>query len=422
MKEKLNLLNFIDESPSPYHAIENMVKLLVKDGYHKLELGSSWILEKNEKYYLTINDSALFAFRLGNLDNPSFRIITSHSDSPGFRIKPRGKIMEKSEMRLNTEVYGGPILSTWLDRTLSIAGRVFFEGRDPFKPEMKLVNVDEDLMTIPNLAIHMNPAVNKGMELNPQKDTLPFIGTIEKEMRELSFEEILRNHLGEDRAILGFDLNLYDRQKGSCVGLDKEYYHVGKLDNLAMAYGSITALLGTQTKDHTSMICIFDHEEIGSGSRQGALSPVLSDLLKRICLYKHNKYEIYSKSLANSFVISADQAHGLHPNYPEKADPTHQPKLNEGPVIKVSSSMNYSTDGSSAAVIKNLCAEDIPYQIYTNRSDIKGGSTLGPLLARQLSIAGVDIGNPIFAMHSIRELGGVKDQEWMEKLFARFFR
>lgn len=189
-----------------------------------------------------------------------------------------------------------------------------------------------------------------------------------------------------------------------------------------MVYGSVKALANASTAGHTSMICVFDHEEIGSGSRQGALSPVLSDLLKRICLYKENNYENYSKAIANSFVISADQAHGFHPNYPEKADPTHKPVLNLGPVIKVSSSMNYSSDGNSIAVIKNLCGDEIPHQIYVNRSDIKGGSTLGPLLSRQVSIAGVDIGNPIYAMHSIRELGGVKDQEWMEELFARFFR
>lgn len=422
MNEEMSLLEFIDESPSPYHAVENIIKILEKEDYHKLEWSSSWILEENKNYYITINDSALIAFKLGNPDHPFFRIITSHSDSPGFRIKPNGKITENNTMRLNTEVYGGPILSTWLDRTLSIAGRVFLGGKDPFKPEMKLVNIDEDLLTIPNLAIHMNPSVNKGMEFNAQKDTLPFMGYIEKEMRELSFEEILENKLEDPGKILGFDLNLYDRQKGSLIGLEKEYYHVGKLDNLAMVYGSVKALANASTAGHTSMICVFDHEEIGSGSRQGALSPVLSDLLKRICLYKENNYENYSKAIANSFVISADQAHGFHPNYPEKADPTHKPVLNLGPVIKVSSSMNYSSDGNSIAVIKNLCGDEIPHQIYVNRSDIKGGSTLGPLLSRQVSIAGVDIGNPIYAMHSIRELGGVKDQEWMEELFARFFR
>ena len=421
--EKNNLLlNFIDNSPSPYHAVENIIKILEEEGYQPLDLSSSWILEKDQKYYISINGTALAAFRVGNLGHPYFRIITSHSDSPGFKIKPHGRIKEDKFLKLNTEVYGGPILSTWFDRTLSIAGRVFYEGDNPYTPHMELLNIEEDLLTIPNIAIHMNPKVNKGMDFNPQKDTLPFLGYIKKELEEESLEEMLKSRYSSDRKIIGFDLNLYDRQKGTRIGMDKEFYHVGKLDNLAMAFSSVQALLKSGNSENTSMVCIFDHEEIGSGSRQGALSPILSDIIKRICFYKNNKYENYSKAMANSFVISADQAHGVHPNYPEKADPTHKPLLNQGPVLKVSSSMSYSSDGYSISVIKSLCdREKIPYQVYTNRSDVKGGSTLGPLLSRQLPIASVDLGNAIFAMHSIREMGGVKDQEWMEQLFEAFF-
>ncbi len=422
MEKRNLLLDFIDNSPSPYHAVENLIKILEEEGYQPLDLSSSWILEKDRKYYISINGTALAAFRLGDLDHPYFRIITSHSDSPGFKIKPHGSIREGEFHKLNTEVYGGPILSTWMDRTLSIAGRIFYEGNNIYKPEAELFHIEEDLMTIPNIAIHMNPQINKGIELNPQKDTLPFVGYLDKEIEASSFEDFLRKENKSKRKIIGFDLNLYDRQKGALIGGEKEYYHSGKLDNLAMAYASVTALLEGTNSEWTSMACIFDHEEVGSGSRQGILSPILSDIIKRICFYKNNQYEVYSKAMANSFAISADQAHGVHPNYPEKADPTHKPILNKGPVIKVSSSMSYSSDGYSLSVIKSLCRkENIPYQIYTNRSDIKGGSTLGPLLSRHLPITSVDLGNAIFAMHSIREMGGVKDQEWMEKLFTAFF-
>lgn len=416
-----SFIKFIDDSPSPYHAIEKSSHLLEQSGFQRLHLEHSWTLEKGGKYYCIYNGSALIAFKFGSRTIPSFRIVTSHSDSPSFRIKPLAKMKDDHYLKLNTESYGSPIFSTWFDRTLSIAGRVFLEGDDPFHPLSELIDIEEDLLTIPNLAIHMNPQINKGQEINPQKDTLPLLGLINDEIEKLPFREILEKKLNKKKKIIGFDLNLYDRQKGSILGIDKNLVHVGKLDNLATAYAAIQALIHCQSVDGSPMVCIFDHEEIGSGSRQGALSPILSDIIKRICFNRDSHYETFSKSLAGSFMISADQAHGAHPNYPDKADPTHKPIINQGPVIKVNSAMNYSTDGYTSAVIESIAKqENIPLQYYTNRSDIRGGSTLGPLISRHLNIPSVDLGNPIFAMHSIRELGGIKDQLWLEGLFTSF--
>lgn len=421
------LMNFIDNSPSVFHVIDNFEISLNKKGYEKLDRSKKWNLKKNGKYYLTNNDSAIIAFQLGdNLKDNYFRIIGSHSDSPTFRIKPSPEMFEKDHfVKLNTEVYGGPILSTWFDRPLSLAGRVILSSKNPFKPDIKNINIDKNLLIIPNMAIHMNRDINNGYAYNKQKDTLPLIGLINDELEKENYLlNILSNELKvkiED--ILDFDLFLYDRQKGEYIGNNNEFYTVGRIDNLGMAHVSIEALLDSKKSDFTKMVLISDNEEVGSQTKQGAGSPFLRDTLERIITATGGGFEDFDIALAKSFIISSDQAHSVHPNYIEKNDPTNFPLINKGPVIKVSARMNYTSDGYSSSVFANLCKKaDIPVQYFVNRSDILGGSTIGPITTQNLNIDSVDIGNPILSMHSVRELGGVKDQEYIYKVFLEFYK
>lgn len=421
------LMNFIDNSPSVFHVIENLEDILNKNNFNKLNKNQIWNLKENGKYYITNNDSSILAFQVGkNLEENFFRIIGSHSDSPTFRIKPNPVMDIKNHfIKLNTEVYGGPILSTWFDRPLSIAGRVIVKTDDDFNPKSLNINIDKNLLIIPNMAIHMNREINKGYEYNPQKDTLPLIGLVnEKFEKDNYLLNIITKNLGinlED--ILDFDLFLYDREKGSFVGEDNEFFSVGKIDNLGMAYTSIKALINSDSTDFTKVVYIPDNEEIGSSTKQGAGSPFLRDILERIVYNLGGNFEDFSVSLANSFMISSDQAHSLHPNYMEANDITNFPVINKGPAIKVSANMSYTSDAVSSAIYKNICNKaDIPCQYFVNRSDKRGGSTIGPITTANLDINSVDIGNPILSMHSIKELGGVSDNIYLYKSFLQLFK
>ncbi|WP_099202966.1 M18 family aminopeptidase [Miniphocaeibacter massiliensis] len=421
------LMNFIDNSPSVFHVIENFEKSLMSKGYKKLQRDEKWNLEKKGKYYLTNNSSTLIAFQLGSdLENNFFRIIGSHSDSPTFRVKPSPEMFEKKHfVKLNTEVYGSPILSTWFDRPLSLAGRVTLKSNDLFNPESENVNIDKNLLIIPNLAIHMNREINNGYTYNKQKDTLPLIGLINDELEK---ENYLLNILSEElnvdiEDILDFDLFLYDRQKGEYVGNNNEFYTIGKIDNLGMAHVSMEALLDSDISEFTKVILVSDNEEIGSQTKQGAGSPFLRDTLERIITSTGGNFEDFDIAIDKSFIISSDQAHSVHPNYLEKNDPTNFSLINQGPVVKVSARMNYTSDAYSSAIFANLCKKaNVPVQYFVNRSDILGGSTIGPMTTQNLNIKSVDIGNPILSMHSIRELGGVKDQEYIYKVFLEFYK
>lgn len=422
-----DLIQFIDKSPCSFFAIKEMKTRLEAAGYERLDETKKWNLQAGSKYYVTRNDSAIVAFRMGNkpVSEAGFKIIGSHSDSPTFRIKPNAQMkVENSYLKLNTEVYGGAILSTWFDRALSVAGRVTIKSNNPFMPKTELVNIDKDLLVIPSLCIHMNREVNNGYTYNPQVDTLPLMGMIDKNFQSDDFLlELLAKELKVDKSeILDCDLFLYDREGGKITGMNDEFIHSGRLDNLAMAHVSLEALLHTDAGDSTDVIVVTDNEEVGSMSKQGANSPFLKNTLKRIAIGTCGGEEEYLMALANSFLISADLAHALHPNYTEKHDLTNRPVINEGVVMKISARQSYTSDAFSMAVFESICqSANEKYQKFVNRSDSRGGSTIGPITTTQLDINSLDIGTPILAMHSVRELGGVDDHFGLFNILKHFY-
>jgi len=422
------LLDFIQESPSSFHAVEGVKKMLVPFGFQELPFKERWSLIPGGKYYVTRNDSAIIAFIVGEgmPEEYGFHLIGAHTDSPSFRVKPLPEIpVEGHYLKLNVETYGGPILNTWLDRPLSLAGRIILRGKSPFSPQVKLFRSDQPLLVIPNLAIHMNRKINEGFELNKQKDMLPLLTQITEGLEK---EGILIRHLAQTlnclpEDILDFDLFLYEYEKGCLVGLQQEFISSGRLDDLAMVHAGAWALARAKPTLITQVLACFDHEECGSTSKQGAASPFLSHVLERILLALKKDREAYFQALAHSFLISADMAHALHPNAGEKLDPINRPILNGGPVIKISANQSYTTDAESAAVFTVLCQRaGVPVQKFVNRSDERGGSTIGPISSTHLDIRSVDIGNPILAMHSARELGGVKDHLAIAKVFSEFYK
>jgi aspartyl aminopeptidase len=422
------LLDFIRESPTSFHAVASVKQILIPQGFQELPCTAKWSLIPGGKYYVTRNDSALIAFVVGEggPEKHGFHLIGAHTDSPGFRVKPSPEIpVEGHYLKLNVETYGGPILNTWLDRPLSLAGRIILRGESPFSPLLKYFHSDRPLLVIPNLAIHMNRKVNEGFELNKQKDMLPLLTQITEGLEKSG---LLIRHLAESlqcppEEILDFDLFLSEFEKGSLVGLQQEFISCGRLDDLAMVHAGAWALAQAKPAQQTLVLACFDHEECGSTSKQGAASPFLAHVLERILLALNKDREDYFRSLAHSFLISADMAHALHPNSGEKLDPINRPILNGGPVIKISANQSYSTDAESAAIFTALCQRaGVPVQKFVNRSDERGGSTIGPISSAQLDIRCVDIGNPVLAMHSVRELGGVKDHLAIAKVFAEFYK
>lgn len=427
------LIHFIDNSPSVYHAIDNARTKLLQAGFTELQMSEPFRLNAEQRYFVTANGSALIAWQMSRENRAAgFKLIGSHSDSPCLRIKPQPELtVHDRYLKLNTEVYGGPILSTWFDRPLALAGRVVLQTADPLSPKTVLIALAEHPVIIPNLAIHMNRDVNDGYKIDRQKDLLPLMGLINKTFEKNDFligilAKKLHVPIG---AILDFDLYLYDTQCGTLCGLSDEFFSIGKIDNLGMAYASLDALI-TESEALDCMIkavCIFDNEEVGSGTIQGAGSPFLADTLKRItasqCSPSDNWFELFQQQMSRSFLISADQAHGFHPNYPEKNDISNFPLINGGPAIKIAAAMSYTSDGVSAGIFKDLCKRaDVPCQTFVNRSDMRGGSTIGPITAAHLQMKAVDIGNPILAMHSIRELGGVADQTFTTRVFRQYYK
>lgn len=422
-----DLLNFIELSPSTFHVVKNTKAELEKNGFSKLCPKDRWKVNAGGKYYTVVNGSAIIAFVVGNgkLEEDGFRIIGAHTDSPTFKIKPNPEIVEEgSYLKLNTEVYGGPIINTWLDRPLSIAGRVAVKSEDAFKPEVRLINIDKPLMVIPNLCIHMNRKVNEGIKLNTQKETLPILAMVNGSFEKEGFLiKLLAKELDVDvDDIVDFELYLYEYEKGAIVGLNDEFISSGKLDDLAMCHAGLKGLIDSKVNKSTNVLVLFDNEEVGSTTKQGAASPMLKNVLERICLSLGLDKEDYYRCISNSFLISADLAHGVHPNYGEKQDPTNRPIINKGPAIKISANQSYTTDAVSNAVYKSICKEEnIPVQIFVNRSDERGGSTIGPISSTQLNIPSIDIGSPIFSMHSIRELGGVNDHYYIYRSFIKYY-
>ena len=425
----LDLLEFIHESPTNFHAVLSIKQRLQAHGFKQLFSGEAWHIEHGGKYFVTKNHSSLYAFipGNGNLAEEGFKLICAHSDSPTFRIKPHAEMpVEGKYLKLNTEVYGGPIMYTWFDRPLSMAGRVMVKSDKPLKPATQFINFDRPLLEIPHIAIHFNRAVNdQGNPLSKQRDMLPVIAmineTFEKDNFLLKLIAQEMNIPAED--ILDFDLTLYEYGKGTLFGLNNEFISSGRLDDLAMVHAGLTALLDSKPCNKTKVLAIFDNEEVGSLSKQGADSTLLGDVLTRaLCALGLSDAQIRA-ALAASFMVSADNAHAVHPNHPEKYDDLNRTVMNGGVVIKHNANQKYTTDAVSDAIFSEICAKaGVPVQHFANRSDIPGGSTLGNLSNAHVSMNTVDIGLAQLAMHASYETAGCADVDYMIRALRQFYK
>lgn len=422
-----DLLQFMDKSPCNFLAVDAIKEKLTKNGFNEKCAGDKLEVKPGDKFFFTKNDSAIFAVKVGKkpVAETGFKIVAAHSDSPGFRIKPNAEMLtDGGIVKLNTEVYGGPILYTWFDRPLSIAGRVILRGKDPLLVVSRNIKIDRPLLTIPHLAIHFNRAVNEGNKLSKQKDMLPIIAhvTDKLEANNMLLNIVAKELKVKTDDILDFDLMLYDTTPACTFGLNDEFISCGRLDDLSMAHAAIEAIVHGDDDNATCVAAIFDNEETGSGTKQGAGSPVLANMLQRINECQGGNYDDFCRALQKTFMISADNAHAYHPNYNEKYDPTNHPTLAGGPCVKINSNCKYMTDAHSAAIFKSLCqAAGSPVQYFVNHSDVAGGSTLGNILTAQIDIEGVDVGNPLLAMHSARETASVDDHINMIKVMTYFF-
>ncbi|HEY9069844.1 MAG TPA: M18 family aminopeptidase [Candidatus Ozemobacteraceae bacterium] len=423
-----DLIEFIGAGTTAFHAVEAAAKRLKKAGFEEIQEGDPWRLKKGGKYYMKKNNTALLAFVVGKGDpaETGFRLVGTHTDTPCFRVKPAPELVaEDAYIKLNTEVYGGPILSTWMDRPLSMAGRVALAGRDPLEPKTILVDFKRPVAIIPSLAIHMNREVNDGYKWNRQVDLLPLMGQTGNGFEKKGFfVRLLAEELKVKPAeILDYDLFLYDPAPGGLVGLDQEFISAPRLDNLASTHAALEAMIAAGAGKATTVLAAFDNEEVGSSTKQGADSPMLATLLERIVNALGGDRESYFRAVARSLMVSADAAHAVHPNKGEKCDPTNRPMLNRGPAIKVAASQSYTTDAPSGAMFEAVCrAAKVPVQRFLNRSDERGGSTIGPISSTHLNVRSVDVGIPLLSMHSVRELAGVRDPEYLMKAITQFYR
>lgn len=427
------LLSFLDASPVNFLAVKNLTEELQQHGYRRIDTTEALgTVKAGDKFFVTKNDSSIYAFQIGRkaLAETGFHMICAHCDSPTFRIKPHAEIdCEGGIVKLNTEVYGGPIMSTWFDRPLTLAGRVIVKGKDVMTPTTLLLHVKRPLLQISNLAIHFNRQVNDGVKLSRQKDVLPILGIINDELEKgnllmnIILEELNKQQTVAREDILDFDLYLADATPACTFGAHNELISSGRLDDLSMCFAGLEALLASQPTDTTQVLAIFDNEETGSQTKQGAGSPFLSYMLKRIALAQGGTEEAYYQAVERAFMISADNAHAWHPNYSEKYDPTNHPMLGGGPVIKFNAAQKYASDAYSASVFAGLCKKaGVPCQRFVNHSDVAGGSTLGNILASSIPLRGVDMGNAILAMHSCRETGSTADHEFCVKVFTQFYQ
>lgn len=415
------LSQFLKESPTAFHVVDNVKRQMVKEGFEELRESREWKIRPGKKYFVTRNDTSIIAFHLGEeLDGYSFNIVASHSDSPTFKIKENAEIeVRKKYIQLNTEGYGGMICAAWLDRPLSVAGRVIVKDGGHF--DARLVKIDRDLALIPSMAIHMNRAVNEGYAYNKQIDMLPLLGGGEAKKGVL--RKIIAGELGiPETVIYGSDLYLYNRMEPSVWGAEQEFISAPRLDDLQCAFSSLKAFLnGGHNKSVNVYVC-FDNEEVGSGTKQGAGSTFLYDVLHRINAALGKQEEEYYQAVASSFMVSADNAHAVHPNHPEKTDVENCVYMNEGVVVKSHAGQKYTSDGVSIAVFRALCEKaGVPVQFFANRSDEAGGSTLGNISSSKVSLNAVDVGLPQLAMHSSYETAGMKDTYYMMRACDIFF-
>lgn len=422
-----DFLNFLNTSTTPYQTVIECERRLVEAGFTRLYMEEAWYIQPGGKYYIIPYDSVVAAFKVaeGTYNAKGFKIIASHNDSPCFKIKPNPEMKEGNVLKLNTEVYGGPILNTWMDRLLSIAGKVSLKSNNIFKPKIEYIDFKKPLLTIPNLAIHLNRKVNEGLELNKQIDLLPILSIINKEEDINNFlVKLISKGLGaEPEDVLDFDLFAYLAEEGKTIGVNEELISAPRLDNLAMVYASFQALINCENNQEINMAVCFNHEEIGSTSIEGADSSLFSIITKRIITSFNKTIGQYYRMLNSSFLISADAAHAVNPNRTEKADPTNEVFMNNGIVIKNSARKSYTTDCEASAIFIQLCNKaNIKFQRFANRSDNTGGSTLGPIITKQLPIKAIDVGVPMWAMHSSKEVIGVQDFIDTLKVFEAFYK
>lgn len=428
-------LGWLNDSTCNFLAVKTIKSELNNAGFTEIRQGETWKVHPGAKHYMVKNDSAIFAFIAGtkNPADSGFHIISAHSDSPCFKVKPNAEIYgDGGVVSLNVEKYGGGILYTWFDRPLSMSGRVMVESGNPLSPKSLIFDLKKPVATIPHLAIHFNRAVNEGNKLSVQDDMKPVVGYFSnEEITEAKknggiVKKIVAEHLGiKPEDIIDYEICLYPYEKASLCGVNGEYFQSGRIDDLSMAFAGLEAMMNASdnASASTRVLAIFDNEETGSGTKQGAHSPVLRDLLQRIVAsYADTTTDDFFKSIANSFMISADDAHAWHPNYNKKYDPTNHPVIGGGPAIKINANCKYMTDANGAAVFHNLCKKaGVECQMFVNHSDVAGGSTLGNILTGQMDLAGVDMGAPIWAMHSSRETAGVADHLMTVKVFTEFY-
>jgi len=423
-----SLLDMIDQSPTPFHAVSTLTGLLEEKGFVELREDSSWNPEPGGRYYVIRNGTSLSAFIVGNQspESSGFKIIGAHTDSPNLRIKPNPAYEKSGYVQLGVEVYGGVLLGTWTDRDLSLAGRVVLKGKKG-QPAERLLKIDRPILRIPQLAIHLNRDVNdKGLVLNKQSHMPPILQLANRELKsEAALNDLIAQELRCRAAdIVSQDLALYDVQRGTFAGPNDEFLFAPRLDNLASCHAAVTALLQSTSKNPaTRVLVFFDNEEVGSDSAQGGGSPFLKDILERLTLAGKQPREALMRAIAQSLFISADMAHAVHPNYTDMHEGRHLPVINQGPVIKTNAGQRYATDGLSSAGFELLCARaGVPVQKFVMRSDLACGSTIGPITAANLGIRTVDVGNPMLSMHSIREMAGSRDHTHLVCVFKEFFK
>ena len=423
------LLDFIDASPSPWHAVKQVEAHLEAFQFIKLDETSAWDLLPGGHYYVVRDDSSIIIFVQGQkpLVETGFKLVGAHTDSPGLRIKPNAASGVEGLLRLGVEVYGGPILATFADRDLSLAGHITYKD-DSNAIASTLLKFDQTLLRLPNLAIHMNRGVNDdGLKLHKQNELPLILSALAQDcLPQAYFSQLLQEQTDcEIERILSWDLAVYDTQKGAFWGAEQEFYADSQLDNLASCHAALQALLDEAILDNEgTLVCaFFDHEEIGSESNKGADGSFLTDVLQRIALATVQNKDDYARALAKSYMISADMAHAYQPSFPLAYDPDHKVIVNKGPVIKVNVNNRYSTESLSQALFIDWCEQaEVPYQKYSHRSDLGCGSTIGPITSARLGIRSIDVGNPLWAMHSIRESAGVLDHSYMIKVLKQFFR
>ncbi len=415
------LLDFLKRSPSPFHATQSMAEALQAAGYQALDERETWQLQPQGRYYVTRNDSSIIAIKLGQHDpvQHGIRMVGAHTDSPCLKVKPQPELARHGYWQLGVEVYGGVLLSPWFDRDLSLAGRVTFKHNEQL--QSRLIDFKHAIASIPSLAIHLNREANSGWAINAQTELPPVLaqlqGETKQDFRALLADQLQREHAISDACVLDYELCFYDSQPAALIGLNQDFIASARLDNLLSCYSGLQALLNSDDQHSQILVCT-DHEEVGSNSACGADGPFLEQVLLRVL----NSEEDFVRCIQHSLLISADNAHGIHPNYADKHDANHGPLLNHGPVIKVNANQRYATTSETSSFFKLLCQQaDIPVQSFVTRSDLGCGSTIGPITASQLGVQTIDIGVPTFAMHSIRELAGSKDLGYLLSVLQTFY-